>query len=89
MPLAKPAPDLYLATLAELGLDASEVIAFEDSINGSLAAKWAAIFFRGGTPAFMRTDNFEHVVLWLDSLEDAPPAQSLERVAAQQEKTIP
>jgi HAD superfamily hydrolase (TIGR01509 family) len=85
---AKPAPDLYLAALTELGLDASEVVAFEDSINGSLAAKRAGIFCVAVPNAFMRADNFEHVDLRLDSLADVPLAQLLDRVSAQQEIAI-
>jgi HAD superfamily hydrolase (TIGR01509 family) len=40
----KPAPDLFNAALEEMGLQASEAIAFEDSPNGILAAKRAGIF---------------------------------------------
>jgi HAD superfamily hydrolase (TIGR01509 family) len=40
---AKPAPDLYLATIDCLGVLASEAIAFEDSPNGVLAAKRAGL----------------------------------------------
>jgi len=39
----KPAPDLYLAALAALGVEPQEAIAFEDSPNGSLAAKRAGM----------------------------------------------
>jgi len=85
VPHAKPAPDLYLAALAALGLDASEVIAFEDSINGSLAAKRAGIFCVAVPNSFMRADNFEHVDLRLDSLAAVPLAQLLAQVAAQKE----
>ena len=41
---AKPAPDLYLAALHALGIDASEAVAFEDSPNGILAAKRAGLY---------------------------------------------
>ncbi|MEI7832078.1 MAG: HAD family hydrolase [bacterium] len=41
---AKPAPDLYLATLAALGITAAEAIAFEDSPNGVTAANAAGIY---------------------------------------------
>jgi HAD superfamily hydrolase (TIGR01509 family) len=81
----KPAPDLYLAALAALGLDAAEVIAFEDSINRSLAAKRADVFCVAVPNAFMRTDDFSHADMRLDSLADVPLAQLLERVAAKQE----
>ena len=40
----KPAPDIYLAALAALGVDASGAIAFEDSPNGITAAKAAGLY---------------------------------------------
>jgi HAD superfamily hydrolase (TIGR01509 family) len=41
---AKPAPDLYLEALDELGLRSEEAIAFEDSLHGVQAAKAAGLF---------------------------------------------
>jgi len=41
---AKPKPDIYLAALKALGVRADEAVAFEDSMNGILAAKAAGIF---------------------------------------------
>ena len=40
----KPDPELYLAVLDELGIKASEAIAFEDSFPGLQAAKAAGIY---------------------------------------------
>lgn len=40
---AKPAPDIYLAALASLGVEATEAIAIEDSRNGIAAAKAAGL----------------------------------------------
>jgi HAD superfamily hydrolase (TIGR01509 family) len=40
----KPAPDIYLAALAGLGVEASDAIAFEDSPNGITAAKAAGLY---------------------------------------------
>jgi HAD superfamily hydrolase (TIGR01509 family) len=40
---AKPAPDLYIAVLDCLGVNASEALAIEDSPNGVVAAKSAGI----------------------------------------------
>lgn len=40
---AKPAPDLYLAACAGLGVRPAEAIAFEDSRNGMLAAQAAGM----------------------------------------------
>lgn len=39
----KPAPDVYLAALAALGVQATEALAFEDSEHGVAAAKAAGI----------------------------------------------
>ncbi|WCJ60262.1 HAD-IA family hydrolase [Fontisphaera persica] len=44
VPVPKPAPDLYLAALKRLGLKAEDVVAVEDSPNGSKAAHRAGIF---------------------------------------------
>ncbi len=41
---AKPQPDVYLAALRALDVPAQAAIAFEDSLNGLLAAKAANIF---------------------------------------------
>jgi HAD superfamily hydrolase (TIGR01509 family) len=40
----KPAPDIYLAAIAALGVEAADAIAFEDSPNGITAAKAAGLF---------------------------------------------
>ena len=40
----KPAPDIYLHVLDRLGLPPQDVIAFEDSANGLMAAKQAGLF---------------------------------------------
>ena len=41
---AKPAPELYEAVLLELGVQASEAVAFEDSPNGVAAAAQAGVY---------------------------------------------
>ncbi|HEY3926283.1 MAG TPA: HAD-IA family hydrolase [Acidothermaceae bacterium] len=40
----KPAPDIYLAAIAALGVEAADAIAFEDSPNGITAAKAAGLY---------------------------------------------
>lgn len=40
----KPYPDLYLKALEKLGVRAEQAVAFEDSLNGMLAAQRAALF---------------------------------------------
>lgn len=44
VPTPKPAPDLYLEALKRLNLQAGEVVAVEDSPNGSKAAHRAGLF---------------------------------------------
>ena len=39
----KPAPDIYLATAAELGVQPGECVCFEDSGNGILAGRQAGM----------------------------------------------
>jgi len=41
---AKPHPDIYLATLAALGVSAAQALAVEDSLNGMRAARAAGIY---------------------------------------------
>ncbi|WP_206078348.1 HAD-IA family hydrolase [Poseidonocella sp. HB161398] len=43
VPGKKPAPDVYLAALARLGLPAQAALAFEDSRNGLLSARAAGL----------------------------------------------
>ena len=42
-PIRKPAPDLWLEALRRLNLPASEVLVFEDSLNGVKSAKEAGL----------------------------------------------
>jgi HAD superfamily hydrolase (TIGR01509 family) len=54
----KPAPDIYLLALRQLGLDAADCMAFEDTENGLLSARGAGIptiittSFYGGSGPF-------------------------------------
>jgi HAD superfamily hydrolase (TIGR01509 family) len=43
VPLKKPAPDIFLLALAELGLDAADCVAVEDSDNGVRSALGAGL----------------------------------------------
>lgn len=83
-PRAKPAPDLYLAALARLGLAADRVVAIEDSQTGVRAAKLAglrcvAIATRESHPlldeADVRIDSFERHDLW-SLLDASAPART-------------
>jgi beta-phosphoglucomutase-like phosphatase (HAD superfamily) len=66
VPAKKPAPDIYLHVLKELGLHASECLVFEDSEKGvlsSLAANLATIIT---TNVYTRNHNFSGAALVLD-----------------------
>ncbi len=69
---AKPAPDLYLAALASLELRAEEAIAFEDSLNGSLAARRAGVFCIAVPNPLLREHQFDHADLRLERLSELP-----------------
>jgi HAD superfamily hydrolase (TIGR01509 family) len=67
----KPDPELYLLALAKLGLEASEVVVFEDAPNGVLAAKHAGIFTVAVPNALTRELLLDHADLRVTSLVDA------------------
>ena len=79
VPAKKPAPDIFLLALSELGLDARECVAVEDSDNGARAALAA------GLKALLVTVNdytaaqdFAAVPLVVDQLGDPNlPARTL------------
>jgi HAD superfamily hydrolase (TIGR01509 family) len=76
----KPAPDLFLAALASLRVEATEAIVFEDSPNGILAAKRAGLFcvtVPNGLTAGLRLDLAD---LRLNSLADLPLEDLLKAV---------
>ena len=67
---AKPAPDLYLEALKRFGLSAQDAIAFEDSHNGSLAAKRAGLWCVAVPNEITQCTDFSHADLVVDSLEE-------------------
>jgi len=82
---AKPSPDLYLGALGMLGAVPEEVIAFEDSHNGLLAAKAACLrCVVVPSPMTMHMD-FQTADMVLARLGDPPLAElisALERPGA-------
>jgi HAD superfamily hydrolase (TIGR01509 family) len=70
VPKKKPAPDIYLFALKELGVSADRSVAIEDSRNGLLAATAAGIRTVVTTSYFTTAENFDEAVLILDSLGD-------------------
>lgn len=76
---AKPDPELFLATLAALGVSPEEGIALEDSPNGLLAAKRAGLFCLAVPNSITRQLDLEEADLRVDSLADLPLEQLLAR----------
>jgi HAD superfamily hydrolase (TIGR01509 family) len=68
----KPDPELFLSTLADLGIGASQAIVFEDSPNGVMAANRAGIYCVVATnPITSRLSfNGARIDLRVDSLAD-------------------
>jgi beta-phosphoglucomutase-like phosphatase (HAD superfamily) len=77
---AKPRPDLYLEALDRLGLGAEEAIAFEDSVNGVRAAKAAGLFCVAVPNPITAAMALDDADLVLESLEEVPLPELLERV---------
>jgi HAD superfamily hydrolase (TIGR01509 family) len=78
----KPSPVLYLEALDQLGVEAGEAIAIEDSPNGVAAAVEAGIFCVAvPNPVTSRLDLGAADVL-VDSLEDLPLRDLIARVEA-------
>lgn len=66
----KPAPDVYLETLARLKLEASDCVAIEDSANGLIAASRANIPVLITRSMFFRDDDFSDARFVLDDLSE-------------------
>jgi HAD superfamily hydrolase (TIGR01509 family) len=66
----KPAPDIYLLALQELGLRPENCVVVEDSRNGLLAAVTAGIRTVVTTSYFTTEERFDEAVLVVDSLGD-------------------
>jgi beta-phosphoglucomutase-like phosphatase (HAD superfamily) len=77
---AKPNPDLYEEALSLLGLQPSEAIAFEDSVNGIRAAKGAGIFVVAVPNPITETFALDEADVLLCSLDELPLDDLLARV---------
>ena len=78
---AKPTATLYLEALAALSVEAADAIAFEDSPNGVRAAKAAAIYCVGVPNPVTAGLGLGEADLVVDSLENLPLAELLERLS--------
>lgn len=66
----KPAPDVYLETLARLKLGAADCVAIEDSANGLIAASRAGIPVLITRSMFFGDDDFSEARAVLDNLSE-------------------
>lgn len=69
-PVKKPAPDVYLAAIAQLGVEAESCLAIEDSDNGLQAATAAGVRTVITPTAFTSHQHFEEALVVLPSLGD-------------------
>ena len=76
----KPSAALYLEALKALGVEAGEAIAIEDSPNGIIAARAAGIFCIAFPNDVTRGLDLSQADLLLESLDDMPLGELLERV---------
>jgi HAD superfamily hydrolase (TIGR01509 family) len=79
---AKPAPDLYIAVLACLGVSPSEAVAIEDSPNGVIAAKQAGMLCVAIPNSITAKLDLSQADVVLRSLSDLPLADLLQRLEA-------
>ena len=77
----KPDPTPYLAVLEDLGVSASEAVAFEDSPNGITSAKAAGIFCVAVPNPITCGLPLEHADHRLCSLAEEPLDQLLQRIS--------
>ena len=80
--VVKPAPDLFLAALKALGVDAQNALAIEDSPNGVTSARAAGLFAVAVPNTLTRLMDLSHADLTIPSLADVPLAELLDRVPA-------
>jgi HAD superfamily hydrolase (TIGR01509 family) len=79
VPRKKPAPDIYLLALRELGAEAAEVVVVEDSANGLRAALVAGLATVVTVSSYTAEEDFTGAALVVSSLGDLPdePARVL------------
>lgn len=70
VPHKKPAPDIYLLALKELGLDPDDAIVVEDSANGMRAALGAGLRTLVTVSGYTRDEDFDGASLVVTSLGD-------------------
>lgn len=78
---AKPAPDLYVASLACLGVEAAEAVAIEDSPNGVTSAKSAGLYCVAIPNSITERLDLSHADLTFTSLADVTMAELQKRLS--------
>ncbi|MHA7181607.1 HAD-IA family hydrolase [Arthrobacter sp. MDB2-24] len=76
VPAKKPAPDIYLLALSELGVSADDAIVVEDSGNGLRAAVGAGLRTVVTVSGFTREEDFKGASLVVSSLGDPDGEQA-------------
>jgi putative hydrolase of the HAD superfamily len=79
---AKPEPDLYVEALRRFDIAAPMAVAFEDSHNGSLAARRAGLRCVAVPTPMTATQDFSHVDLVVPTLAGVDLTALLARLAA-------
>mgnify|MGYP003739987421 FL=1 len=79
----KPDPELYLQAVEALNVRPSEALAFEDSVNGSKAAKAAGLRCVIVPNPVTEHLHFEHYDLRIRSMGDQPLADLIRRIEAE------
>ncbi|MEK8089314.1 HAD family hydrolase [Thermithiobacillus plumbiphilus] len=78
VPAKKPAPDIYFSALSDLGLDAGQCLAIEDSDNGVLSAREAGVPVLVTVNDYTREQDFSGALAILEHLgEPDRPARVL------------
>lgn len=72
VPHKKPAPDIYLLALRELGADPDDVLVVEDSANGLRAALAAGLTTVVTVSSYTADEDFSGAALVVSSLGDLP-----------------
>ena len=75
VPSKKPAPDIYLLAIEELGLDAADVVVVEDSENGMRASVAASLRTVVTVSTFTTEEDFSPAALVVSSLGDPEPGE--------------
>lgn len=78
VPHKKPAPDIYLLALREMGLDADDAVVVEDSANGMRAALAAGLRTLVTVSGYTREEDFTGASLVVSSLGDPANGQPAE-----------